>query len=712
MNILQDLFITILNMSITASFAVLGVILMRLPLRKAPKVFSYVLWIAVFFRLICPFSFTSDLSFLELVNPNNHKGTSLIKTIPYDIGLMPAPAIQSGISSIDNTVNASLPQAIPVASVNPMQIWMSVLSLIWITGVMALLVYSVVSYMKVKGRLETATLVEGNVYETDTIGTAFVCGFIHPKIFVPVGVGNTDLSYILEHERMHIRRRDYLIKPLAFLALILHWFNPLVWLSFALMSRDMEMSCDENVLNRLGDDVKVGYSGSLLSLSVKRKRLLTLNPLAFGESHVKARIKNVLNHKKPAFWIVLILVIAVFCVGFTLMANPADTGTPQEKPFITWNAVKSLAEGSLTYQELYDTYYYRDLGSGLYIISFPIEGAESYALMISFPHDMNEEPMAVRLISEDHNMALDLNEENLAKMMSLAQESGENEAITGIVEKEIEKIVEENLSVIMSSPNTSSNPQDYINAHSDAYENIIKFGGENALNYMLAQFEAGKDEGLRGHLMMRLCKELLGARNNVTDESLSPKEWYAALSLRQEVKLPDFTYNGNDPIEKLVYATEIAQSATQRGFTAVAPKIFGSYEEDSFLRVFVTTYSASFKLYGNVLDDVGGSVIPSAITYEKDDNGNYTLKSYEQARDGSEFAPSIRKLCTMPASGREIPGLAAKILNHYGSYDDLHDLMWENLALHLRTNGITDATLKNSRGEIEFSINTINTKNS
>ena len=213
--------------------------------------------------------------------------------MPQNIGLMPTPAIQSGLNSIDNAVNTALPQAIPAASVNPLQIWLAVLSLIWISGVMALLIYSIISYVKIKRKLQTATRVEGNVYATEAIGTAFVCGFIRPRIYVPVHVAEADLSYILEHERSCIRRRDYyLIKPLAFLALSLHWFNPLMWLSFALMSRDMEMACDDSVLRRLGDSVKGGYSGSLLSLS-QRKGLLTVNPLAFGESHVKARIKNV-----------------------------------------------------------------------------------------------------------------------------------------------------------------------------------------------------------------------------------------------------------------------------------------------------------------------------------------------------------------------------------------------------------------------------------
>jgi hypothetical protein len=272
-------------------------------------------------------------------------------------------------------------------------------------------------------------------------------------------------------------------------------------------------------------------------------------------------------------------------------------------------------------------------------------------------------------------------------------------------ENEIAKLVEENLAIILSSPKQYSNPYAYIQAHQEEYENIKKLGGEEALQYMLSQFKSGNAEGLRGHIMMQLCKELLGVRNNVTDETLTPQEWYDALSIRQEVKLPDFEYDGSDPIEKLVYATEIEKnSQPQRGFTIVAPKIFGSYEEDELLKVFVTTFSATYKLYGNVLDEVGGSVVPSAITYKKDNSGNYVLEKYEQAKDGADWQPSIKKFCTMPVSEKEIPGLADKIIDHYGNRDDIRTLHWENLFKHLKANGIKDATLFNSRGEIEFSM--------
>jgi beta-lactamase regulating signal transducer with metallopeptidase domain len=311
MRLLQDLFITILNMSITASYVAIGVILVRQLLKKAPKIFSYILWVSVLFRLLCPFSFDSAFSFFNLINLNEKQGSGVSEFMLQNIGLLQTPAIQSGIGSIDSAVNVSLSPAVPVASVNPMEIWMTVLSLIWISGVIVLMIYGIISYVKIKGKLQTATRVEADVFETDAVGTAFVCGFIHPKIYVPANIGDANLSYILEHERTHIRRKDYLIKPLAFLALILHWFNPLMWLCFALMSRDMEMSCDESVLHRLGDSAKGGYSGSLLALSVKRKGLLAANPLAFGESHVRDRIKNVLNFKKPAFWVIGVAIAAV-----------------------------------------------------------------------------------------------------------------------------------------------------------------------------------------------------------------------------------------------------------------------------------------------------------------------------------------------------------------------------------------------------------------
>lgn len=742
MSLLQDLFISIVNMSITASYVAIGVILVRLLLKKAPKIFSYILWIPVLFRLVCPFSFDSAFSFFNLINLNAKQGSGISEFVPQNIGLMQTPAIQSSIGSIDSAVNASVPSAIPVASVNPMQIWMAVFSLIWIFGVIALLIYSIISYVKIKGKLQTATRVDGNVFETDAISTAFVCGFIRPKIYVPANIGDANLSYILEHERTHIRRKDYLIKPLAFLALILHWFNPFIWLCFVLMSRDMEMSCDESVLHRLGEGAKGGYSGSLLSLAVKRKGLLAANPLAFGESHVKARIKNILNFKKPAFWAIMVAVVAVCAAAIPFVANPSESAAYISEDYKISLKYPSYWELNPNYVERYegkdgffqvgaidgenmtidevarnDAFHkLNPYGSDPKIINRTIDGQEARLILPSAdqPEEMHNQaglivkyPEAVKIGgSAYHYFILWADEahiEQIGNTLTFLKKQIEAEKNSDTSTEGIAKFVEENLAIIMSSPKQALNPYAYIQAHQEEYENIKKLGGEEALQYMLSQFESGNAEGLRGYIMMQLCKELLGVRNNVTDETLTPQEWYDALSIRHEVKLPDFEYDGNDPIEKLVYATEIEKnSQPQRGFAIVAPKIFGSYEEDGLLKVFVTTFSATYKLYDNVLDEVGGSVVPSAITYKKDNSGNYVLEKYEQAKDGADWLPSIRKFCTMPVSGKEIPELADKIIDHYGNYDDIRTLRWKNLFKHLKANGIKDATLFNSRGEIEF----------
>ncbi len=392
MSFLQDLFITVVNMSITASYVAIGVILVRLLLKKAPKIFSYVLWAPVLFRLVCPFSFNSEFSFFNLINLNLKQGSGAYEFVPQNIGMIQTPAVWSGVGSIDSAVNASLPAAVPAASVNPIQIWIDVFSLIWIFGVIALLIYSIVSYVKIKGKLQTATRVDGNVFETDAIGTAFVCGFIRPKIYVPANVGDASLSYILEHERTHIRRKDYLIKPLAFLALILHWLNPLMWLCFALMSRDMEMSCDESVMHRLGVSAKGGYSGSLLELSVKRKGLLAANPLAFGESHVKTRIKNILNFKKPAFWVIMIAVVAVCSAVVAFTANPSkeETISAEDKRKIAAVVTEYYLKADPANKGTLRIYNTKKYGSGYLVLTEKYRGeGESFSVLFLVNHDFN-----------------------------------------------------------------------------------------------------------------------------------------------------------------------------------------------------------------------------------------------------------------------------------------------------------------------------------
>lgn len=266
---MTDLFLTILNMSITASYVAVAVILVRFLLRRAPKLFSYNLWSAVAIRLVIPVSFTSNLSIFRLVQPKANTDTGYVAFMPQEIGMLKHPVVN--VESV----------ATSIASASLMQIIVWVGSIVWIMGAAVLLLYSVGSYLNIWAKVRTATLVRGNIFETDQISTPFVCGFLKPKIYIPTGLSEHELSYILLHEQTHITRRDYLIKPFAFILLIIHWFNPLMWLSYALMCKDMEMSCDERVVSKMGSQIKASYSTSLLSFSINRSGLRTGSPLDF-----------------------------------------------------------------------------------------------------------------------------------------------------------------------------------------------------------------------------------------------------------------------------------------------------------------------------------------------------------------------------------------------------------------------------------------------
>jgi len=309
---LAALFSAILNMSITASIVALAVLLMRIPLKKAPKIFSYILWGIVLFRLIFPFSIESIFSLMP--NPEN--------IIPQGVIFMQNPTMQAVAQLPTDITGMPLVQESAASfAITPIEI----ATYIWLLGFAILLIYAVAGYIGLKQRIRFATLVQDNIYETDQIETPFVLGFIRPKIYFPVATCHLD--YIVKHEQIHIKRRDYLIKPLAFFIFALHWFNPLMWIAYALMSKDMEMSCDEAVLKSADEDIRRDYSMSLLNLSVKRGSLLS--PLAFGESNVKTRIANVIGFKKTKKWLTVVssVAVAAFLVGFIFDTTTAHRPT-------------------------------------------------------------------------------------------------------------------------------------------------------------------------------------------------------------------------------------------------------------------------------------------------------------------------------------------------------------------------------------------------
>ena len=318
MTILREIggvFQQVVSMSLTAGLVILAICAARLLLRQAPKKFSYWLWAGAAFRLVCPFSFPAAFSLLALAPA----AQTVAETGPLtEVSYLPGaglPAAAPGVGAAD----AALPQA--AGAGQALGLW-EVLGLVWLLGAAALLIGALVAYLRVKGQVATAVKFAHNVYECGAFRSPFVLGFFRPKIYIPFGLEPRQREHVLCHESAHIQRRDYLIKPLGFLLLAIHWFNPLVWLAFHLMSRDMEMSCDEKVLSQLGEEARREYSLSLLSIGSGR-RFPAPNPLAFGETGVKERVVNVMKFRRAKRWVTVAAAVAVVAVTAACAANPA-----------------------------------------------------------------------------------------------------------------------------------------------------------------------------------------------------------------------------------------------------------------------------------------------------------------------------------------------------------------------------------------------------
>lgn len=318
-----EVMIRLLNMTFTAGCTVLLILVLRLLFRRLPKGYSYVLWFIVLFRFLCPVALPSPFCLLP-VHP---------EPVPQEIVYEKTPEIDSGVIWVDRAVNQVLEENLSVeekqaTSVNPIQITLFVMGVIWQAGVLVLFLYYMIGFLRLHRRLATAVRVEKGIYESSQIEGAFVVGIFRPAAYLPAGLDEENRRYILKHELVHIHRRDYLVKLLGLCVVMVHWFNPLAWVTFRLLCRDMEMSCDEQVLKELGQEEKRPYSLALLHAAEQQNGPLL--PLAFGEGHTRSRIKNVLNYRKPGFWITVLAAVAVVAAGAGLMTNPVVRQAAEE----------------------------------------------------------------------------------------------------------------------------------------------------------------------------------------------------------------------------------------------------------------------------------------------------------------------------------------------------------------------------------------------
>lgn len=325
---MTEIFRIVLNMSITAAYICIFVMLIRLFLKKLPAKFSYFLWIIPFIRMICPFSVETTFSLFNLIKPKAESYIS--QSVEYD----QSPVIDTGfpLPSAPENITVPLPEAVPENSANPVQIMLFAGTIIWLAGIVGIAVYTAVCIIWLRKRLSNARPLQDNVMICSDIETPFVFGIIKPKIYLPEDISVEDMPFILAHEQAHIRRKDHIIKPLAFAALTVHWFNPILWISFKLMERDMELSCDETAVESFSEDVRKDYASALLNISMKQNHLSGGQVISFGENSVKSRIKGVLNWKKPTVIAVCAAVLLIISAAAVLLTDGNSKTAPQDSP--------------------------------------------------------------------------------------------------------------------------------------------------------------------------------------------------------------------------------------------------------------------------------------------------------------------------------------------------------------------------------------------
>ena len=310
---MNEFFLKIINMSISASWLIFAVLILRLVLKKAPKWVNVLLWGIVAIRLICPFSFESALSLIPSA-----------ETFPKKIISGPSFDVQSGITPVDNRINDYLGdryfEGVTVPANNGNNI-MTILTIVWTIGILLLVAYTVISYWRLHREIDTAVRYKDNIFQSENVSSPFVLGLIKPRIYLPFKLDGQDMEHVVAHEQAHIRRKDHWWKPLGFLLLTIHWFNPLMWLAYVLLCRDIELACDEKVIKGLSNEQRADYTQALVACSVNH-RMIAACPLTFGEVGVKERVKSVMNYKKPAFWVIIIAVIVCVGVAVCFLTNP------------------------------------------------------------------------------------------------------------------------------------------------------------------------------------------------------------------------------------------------------------------------------------------------------------------------------------------------------------------------------------------------------
>lgn len=539
---MEAVFLKLLNMSIAGSWMIFAVILLRFPLKKAPRWVTCVLWGLVGIRLIFPFSIESILSLIPSA-----------QTIPENFVHMEQPAISSGIDVVNQIMNPVLSRQFvpdPASSADPLQIITYILSVIWLIGMALMLLYMVCSFFMLKARMRTAVRVRGNVWQSERVRSPFVLGMIRPRIYLPFHTSSAKMKYVIAHEKAHIRRHDHWTKPIGFLVLTVYWFNPVIWAAYILLCRDIEVACDESAVRNMGVDERKSYSMTLLSFG-SGHHTPAICPLAFGEGNIRQRVKNVLNYKKPVLWMLIAAVIVCTAVAVCFMTNPKEK---IQKVDVLEVAVKEAileywkddreevdfqCESHVTLAELSGERTDEKTGK-------TIETKEVYALVCEQSVSYDEEPFTLvgassmpAVLSFDmasdgsYNLTDywvpqdgDYNEPSIRERFAALPPEVAEEALdtqkyvisqiqdcyTQIVEYgdvDTDRVIEKLFDVIMASPDETLSPQDIIQAHPVEYRELI-FYNDYTVQYIRSKIKEDKVSGTEAKVMRRIMAELTG----------------------------------------------------------------------------------------------------------------------------------------------------------------------------------------------------------
>ena len=632
---MSGIFLKLLNLSISASWLVLVVLALRLVLKRAPKWVNVLLWGMVALRLMLPFSIESALSLIpsaETLSP---------EVVQFD----PAPTITSGVTIIDNAVNPSLSEsfaAAPLASVNPLYVWTYLAGWVWLIGLAAMLAYALVSYLRLRRRVSASIPLRENIYVCDEVPSPFILGIVRPRIYLPSALDEAQRGSVLSHERAHLARRDHWWKPLGFALLAVYWFNPLLWLAYTLLCRDIELACDERVLRGMDAGQVKAYSSALLACSVPR-RMLAACPLAFGEVGVGARVKNALRYKKPAFWVVAASVAVCVVVAVCFLTNPEHETMKWAKNL----RVDDVVRVELTIMPQATNKQYKDFNAD--------EIAEAVALInkssgryISEPESLNGSTMTLYITTADGVQHTVTNNGNIyiridgdtyrSTHITWPYTEGDSPLpdsfqVGDTQAADANRFYVDDWSIcIVGQWLRNLGTRVWLADNSDAYLSVVK---QDSLADELAGLQNA------GHAV----EELDGYYRCVTQEGLSNTIVYLYPVLSNESCYwveTHWSYDNADESEVEVQATQLrmmAESFRVENGSSTADALIGSYNaieqhQDSIVldaEKWQGNYSKTFIVTDKTKVPIS-TLITVYFTYESNDNGGYSIVSIDSVK--------------------------------------------------------------------------------